>query len=284
MMTFALRNLKLFFRDRTAVFFSMLSVLILIGLYVFFLGDVLLGDLKSMEGIGTLTTSWIVAGILAVTSVTTPLGALGTMVEDNAFHISRDFQSAPVRRRTIAGGYILSACTVGMIMCALALVLSELYLVMTGAALLPWLSWAKLLGILILSVLSGSAMTFFLVSLFKTTKAYATCSTVVGTLIGFVTGIYIPIGTLPEAVQTVIRCFPTSHAAALMRQVLMQAPTETVFSGAPADLISSFQQEMGVTFRFGSFEVAPWMSVAVLVATILIFYGLAILRISRRKV
>jgi len=34
MITFALRNLKLFFRDRASVFFSLLAVFIIIGLYV----------------------------------------------------------------------------------------------------------------------------------------------------------------------------------------------------------------------------------------------------------
>ncbi len=33
------RNLKLFFRDKSAVFFSLLAVFIIIGLYRFFLGD-----------------------------------------------------------------------------------------------------------------------------------------------------------------------------------------------------------------------------------------------------
>ena len=40
MISFSLRNLKLFFKDRAAVFFSLLAVFILIGLYALFLGDV----------------------------------------------------------------------------------------------------------------------------------------------------------------------------------------------------------------------------------------------------
>ncbi|HCD44303.1 MAG TPA: ABC transporter, partial [Lachnoclostridium sp.] len=40
MRVFIERNLKLFFRDRSAVFFYLLSVFIIIGLYALFLGDV----------------------------------------------------------------------------------------------------------------------------------------------------------------------------------------------------------------------------------------------------
>ena len=39
MIAFTRRNLLVFFRDRTAVFFSLLSSLIIVGLYVLFLGD-----------------------------------------------------------------------------------------------------------------------------------------------------------------------------------------------------------------------------------------------------
>ena len=38
MITFINRNLKMFFRDKTAVFFSLLAVFIVLGLYIVFLG------------------------------------------------------------------------------------------------------------------------------------------------------------------------------------------------------------------------------------------------------
>jgi multidrug/hemolysin transport system permease protein len=42
------RNLKLFFRDRTSVFFSLLAVFLIIGLYVLFLGNMMVNNLKSL--------------------------------------------------------------------------------------------------------------------------------------------------------------------------------------------------------------------------------------------
>nr|NLJ02159.1 ABC transporter permease [Bacillota bacterium] len=77
MITFAKRNLKLFFRDRASVFFSLLAVFIIIGLYVLFLGDMVMMDLEGIPGARFLMDSWIMAGLMAVTSVTTTMGALG---------------------------------------------------------------------------------------------------------------------------------------------------------------------------------------------------------------
>lgn len=283
MITLARRNLKLFFRDRTAVFFSLLAVLVLLGLYVFFLGDVMLADLASVEGVKVVLGSWLMAGILAVTAVTTPLGALGAMVEDEAWHITKDFRTAPIRRRSLAGGYILSAMLVGAILCLLVLAVAEIYLPLAGGSLLPPGVLLRMLGLILASVLCGSALMFLFMSFFHSTKGYSAASTVVGTLIGFVTGIYIPIGTLPAAVQWVVRCFPMTHAATLLRQTLMQAPLEQMARVLPPEAVQALRLELGVDLSFGGGVLPAWVSVAILAATTLVCYGLGVAVLSRKR-
>ena len=85
------RNLKVFFRDRSSVFFSLLAVFIIIALYAVFLGDTITGGMEDVDGIDFLMNSWIIAGILAVISMTSTLGAFGIMVEDRAKKIVKDF-------------------------------------------------------------------------------------------------------------------------------------------------------------------------------------------------
>ena len=55
------RNLKVFFRDRSSVFFSLLAVFIIIALYAVFLGDTITGGMEDVEGIDFLMNSWIIA-------------------------------------------------------------------------------------------------------------------------------------------------------------------------------------------------------------------------------
>ena len=67
MTAFMKRNLKVFFRDKSSVFFSLLAVLIVLGLYVLFLGDQLVKSFEDkLEDPKRLMDSWIMAGILAV--------------------------------------------------------------------------------------------------------------------------------------------------------------------------------------------------------------------------
>ena len=279
------RNLKLFFRDRTSVFFSLLAVFIIIGLYVLFLGNMMVKNFKELLGDNARFTvdSWVMAGLLSVTSITTTMGAYGIMVEDKTKKISKDFSSAPLKRSQLAGGYIMSSFIIGMIMSIAALIVAEIYILANGGNLITLVTLLKLLGVMMLSVFAGSSMVFFIVSFFKSNNAFATASTIIGTLLGFLTGIYIPIGSLPSAVQTAIKIFPISHAGALFRQIMMEAPISIAFKNAPAQAVASFKQTMGVVFYVGGKELSPLVNILVLVATGIVFYTLAVIRISIKK-
>ncbi len=279
------RNLKLFFRDRVSVFFSLLSVFIIIGLYVLFLGNMMTDNFRDLLGNNTRFTinSWVMAGILSVTSITATMGAFQIMVEDSTKKISKDFLSAPLRRSQLVGGYILSSFIIGVIMSIAALILAEIYIIAGGGELLGLEALLKLLGVMLISVFAGSSMVFFLVSFFKSSSAFATASTIIGTLIGFITGIYIPIGSLPPAIQTVIKIFPISHSAALFRQIMMEAPISESFTNAPAQAIAGFKEAMGVVFLFGGKELAPLASLLILAATGIIFLALSIASMSIKK-
>ncbi len=283
MSTFIKRNVKLYFRDKSAVFFSLLAVFIIIGLYALFLGDVWLGELPQMDGARFLMDSWLIAGLLAVTSVTTTLGAFGIMVEDKTKKIAKDFYSAPIKRSRITAGYLLSVFIIGVIMSVVALVLSEVYVILNGGELLGALAALKVFGVILLATLSNTALMCFVVSFFKSQNAYTTASTIIGTLIGFIAGIYLPIGNLPEAVQTVVKVFPVSHAASLMRQTVMSAPIDASFAGAPQQALDRFNSMMGVSYQFGDFAVTPLMSIAFLIVTGLLFYGLAMMNMAKKR-
>lgn len=283
MLNLAQRNLKIFFRQKSAVFFSLLGVFVIIGLYVVFLGDVWTENFEDLPGIKTLMNNWIMAGIISVTAITTTMGAFGTMVEDRVHKNSKDFYSSPVKRSKIVGGYVLSAYLIGLLMSALAFILGEAYIVFSGGDLLPLFGIIKVFGIILLSVMMSSSLVFFIVSFFSSSSAFATASTIMGTLVGFLTGIYLPIGSLPDGVQWAIKLFPVSHAGALIRQVMMENAMSTSFAGIPQNYLTDFQDMMGVTYTYGTFTATTTTHILVLIGTTVIFLGLALLNVSRKR-
>lgn len=275
------RNLRIFFRDKASVFFSLLGVIIIMGLYVLFLGDLILGSVASVPGIGEnarfLMDSWIMGGVLAAASITTCMGAFGIMIDDTAKHIIKDFQVAPIKRSELILSYILSAIIIGTIMSLFILVLAEVYIVIYGGSLMSFTSFLKTIGLIFLSVSVSSAIVFFITSFIRSQNAFGTAATLLGTMIGFLTGIYIPIGNLPSAVQVIIKIFPVSHAAVLLRQVMMNEAVGL------ENLPMEMKESLGVNFAVFGSTVPVWVHILILVSSCVVFYVLALLVASRKK-
>jgi multidrug/hemolysin transport system permease protein len=198
-----IRNLKLYFRDRAAVFFSMLGVIVMILMYILFLGSLVVQEAEKYAGEAArfFMDSWLMSGIVAATSTTTCLGGFGIMVEDRGKGIFKDFESSPVPRAYLVLSYVLSSLVIGRLMSLLTFFLGEAYIVLFGGRFLPFKALLKALVVILLSVSSSGALVFLLVTSVKSPNAFGTLSTLIGTLIGFLTGVYIPIGNLPSFIK-----------------------------------------------------------------------------------
>lgn len=277
------RNLRLYFRDKTTVFFSMLGVFIIILLYLAFLGDLMLSMAEQVFAanpaidVRYMMDSWIMAGVISVATITTTLGSYGVMVSDNTSKVINDFRVSPIKRSSIVFGYIISAFIVGTIMSLVSLAFAEIYIVISGGSLMSLFGLLKTFGVILLSVLMSSSVIFFIVSFIRSNNAFGAVSTVFGSTIGFLMGVYIPIGNLPEGLGTVIKAFPFSHSAVLLRQVMM---SEAVDLNQMPDQFKLFT---GTTFQLNGHTMTLFMHIAYILITTLVFFGLGVLVISKKR-
>jgi multidrug/hemolysin transport system permease protein len=278
------RIVWLFFRDKANVFFSLLAVFIILGLYVLFLGSSMEQFLQSQLGfeasnIGVTMASIMLGGMVAVTSVTSCMGALGISIDDKET-AAKDFLTSPAPRSKITAGYLFGSAVVGFIMTLAALGVCLLYIALRGGSLPGIAGLGYLLLTLFLSVLCGNAIVYFLSIFVKTQNAFSAVSTVIGTLIGFLMGIYIPIGQMPDSIQWVIKCFPMSHAASMFRQILADGELAALFAAAPPEHLENFRHIFGIVFQYGGYTSGFWFSAAVLLVTTVVFYllGLALMK------
>ena len=137
------RNLKRYLRDKAAVFFSFLSVIIILALYILFLGkmqsDSLASHFGSIDGIDWLVASWIMSGIIVVSTVTVPLGAIGNLIDDRVNLTLNDFYASPISRNTLALSYLISAWVIGFIMVLTNFIVANIYVLMQGGELLSFI-------------------------------------------------------------------------------------------------------------------------------------------------
>lgn len=281
------RNLRLFFRDRAGVFFSLLSALILIGLYALFLGNLQVDNLTeqlptaSADDIHWFVNSWVFAGITMITTLTTALAALTVFVDDRASGRFSDFIVSPIRRWQLILGYLVSSFIVSVIMTLVILLVGQLYLLTQGDMLMSFSQLAQVIGYIALSSAAYAALASFAVTFLSSSGAFAALSTVVGTIIGFLAGAYIPAGTLPAGVVNIMNALPFAQSAMLIRQPYTASALDAV-TGGQQQAIDAVSEFYGITASVGDTEISVGLAVIVLLAVLVVFAALGTWRLSRK--
>lgn len=281
------RNLRLFFRDRLNVFFSLLGAMIVFLLYTLFLGNLQTTSIsatfpQASEGdVRAFVDSWMFAGIVALTAMTTSLGALVVFVEDAASGRFRDFLVSPLRRGQLVLGYLLSTVVIALIMTTLVLVVSLGYLYLVDGVVIGIPEIGRTLGWIALACVAFAAMWALIASFIRTTGAFAALSTIVGTVIGFLAGAFIAVGLFPEGVRNVVNALPFAQSAMLMRREFT-AETLSTLVGGRQEAIDVLREYYGVTAFVGDWEVAVPFVLAALIVLAIAFTALAAWRIRAR--
>lgn len=219
------RNLKMYFRDKTAVFFSLLAVLIVIVLYILFLAQIQIdavvestNNIIDENNVSYLINSWILAGLLSITTVTSTLGGYGIIVEDVEKRKRMDFKSSPLSSMKYPSASVLSCIAIGTIISCVALAVYTLYIFITTGYCFGMQQFLQCIGFILLSSSMSATLLGFVVSFIKTSNGFSSISLVVGTVIGFLNGLYVPMGSLPEVIQNVLKCLPFGHIASVFRK------------------------------------------------------------------
>ena len=287
---FTKRNCLVFIRDRGAVFFSLLSMLIVLMLMGVFLGNMneenivhLLEEYggerdiqADQEHAKQLVQYWTLAGILIVNSVTVTLTVIGNRVADISEGKLASIYSAPVHRVTIALSYVVSAIVIGIFMCTLTLGVAFGYIIATGGKMLSITALVRTLLLIVLNVCIFSIIMYLAALFVKSSSAWSGIGTVVGTLVGFVGAIYLPMGNLPEGVATVLKYIPVLHGASLLRKICCAQALEATFTNVPPKLLAEYKEYMGIQIKMGENMVSSSFQILFLIGCAMIAFGLII--------
>lgn len=290
------RNLKIFLRDKTAVFFSLMSMLIVIMLMVVFLGDMNIRNITGMlENFGErnadtdknnaelLVLMWTIAGIISINAVTITLSAISTMIDDCARNRIQSLYTSPVSRLKIALGYLCSAWIASVIICILTMAVAEAYAVFRGVEVLSFKTHMKILGMIIVNSFTYASVMYFAALMVRTEKAWSSLGTIIGTLVGFLGTIYIPMAGLPDGVQSVLKCLPVLHGASMFRAVITEDILAETFKGVPDSAVDEFCEQMGITVTMGDTAVKMGWQLAFLLVCGIIFLAVSAIIMKYRS-
>ncbi|REH84063.1 ABC transporter permease, partial [Staphylococcus felis] len=273
MISLVKRNLIYNVRDRVAFILSFLSVIILLIIYKAFLSNFQIDELKraahssniSQAGMDMINL-WLVAGLIIVISVTTTLSGFGVMVEDKENKKINDFRLSSISSFKLMISYYLSSFILGIFILLIAFILGVAIFVGIDEIIhIDFIKWLKIISILILSNLFGVSFGLLLANVLSTRSSFATASTIVGTLIGFLAGVYITIGDLGDIISKVILILPMIHIAALLKQILMKDSINDFFVNVPDHYQENYEKTYGIYLYWDNIEISNFTSISIVI-------------------
>ena len=279
------RNLRLFVRDKALVFFSFLSVIIILGLYVLFLGEIQVNNIKQSIGmdlpeIDALVYAWMLPGLIAVASMTLSLGNMGRLVDDAQAENLNDFLVSPLKRWQLILSYLLSSVIITSVISVLMFGLSIVIVKLKGG---PWLNIEQILqslGVMILLIISSALLSLYIASWVKTQNTYGVVNSMVGTFIGFVTGAYMPMGIMPVFVQNMFNILPVSLGASMLRQIYLGPIMDKVFAQASIEMVNEYRYFQGIDLKVFGNVLEPNFMLIVIFVSIGVLFILNLLRFT----
>lgn len=232
------RNLLYTVRDRVAFFMSFISVIILIVVYKAFLGNFQIDSIKSASHLNYINSSginmvnyWLIAGLTIVTSVTSVVNGLGVVVDDYESGKYTDFKLSGVSQLKISLSYYISSVIIGFIVTVLSLIFG--IIIFVGFDGLKNFSNNELVNISLIILISSIVSSLFSMPfaiVMKGRSSFTIFSTIVGTLIGFISGVYISIGNVSSPIKNMMLSLPFIHEVTLLKHNLMLKSENVFFS------------------------------------------------------
>lgn len=226
------RNIKIYLRDPLAVFFSFLSTIILMMIYILFLGNVggdELGAILTNNEMKFLIYSQMMAGIIVLNTLTIPLGNLGSIVTDFEQNKMDAFMVTPVKRYKIILGYYFASLLITLALSIVFWILAVIVLGLFTGIFFPFKIVITILPIILLFVLISTSFMILLTTFIKSVNAFGAVSGIFGSLIGFVSGIYIPLSSSsPQFLRNVSSVIPFTHMTIWVKGILLEPSYQTI--------------------------------------------------------
>lgn len=289
------RHTKLFFKDRAMFLSSLITPIILILLFVTFLGNVYRDSFNAAipEGLEVpksiiegFVGGWAFSSLLSTSCVTIAFCSNLLMIQDKADQILPDITIAPVKKSTLSISYFISSALVTLIICYVAVGVGFIYLANVGW----YLSFVDVLLILfdvLLLVLFGTALSS-IVNYFLTTQGQMS---VVGTLVstgyGFICGAYMPMSQFGNVLRKALMFSPGSYGTSLIHSHYMNGVLKELETNYfPSEVVDGIYSSFDIKLDFFGTTVQNYASYLVLGCTIALLIGVYVLMnvLSKRKV
>ncbi len=284
--TLVKRNVKMFFRDKGMFLVSLITPLILLLLYVTFLGNVYRDAFTSaLPGGVTLpdklingcVSAQLVSSVLSVSAVTVAFCSNMLMVQDRANGTIWDLTVTPVNPGILGGAYFTATFISTLLINLIAAVGGLVYMGVTGWYMSAY-DVVLLLCDIVITVLFGTAASSVVNFFLSSQGQISAVGTVVSSCYGFVSGAYMPISSFSEGLRNVISVLPGTYGTSLIRTHSMAGAFREMESiGLPEAYVSGMKDAVDSNIYFFGSAVETWTKYAVVLGAAAVLIGIYIL-------
>jgi len=262
------RDIKIFYRTKGNIIFASLSVVILVVLHFVIFQRMYTDNWEQIvaqfHGIFVERTDlqWIVdslmfSAILPIGALTISLTALGLMVEDKGKNVLSDFMVSPIRRSSLLASYLISSFVVGFVILLGFIAFFQVYFLAVYGAWFSLVQFGLLLLVTVGALVFSNVFILLLISFVKSTQSLGAVGVIIGTLMGFLSGAYIPIGMFGYTVGNIFSAMPFLQMTVLARQAfLLELASVTPLTH---DMISGeIARSFGIELWLGGTHIPVW--------------------------
>lgn len=280
------RNIKLYFRDKGMFFSSLITPIILLILFVTFLGSIYRDSFASALSAAGINADaslidgcvggQLISSLLAVTCITVAFCSNLIMIKDKTSGSRRDLTVSPLHLSTLGFSYYLAALISTLIINLTAAAVSLAYLAFVGW----YLSSADVLLLILdifLLTMFGTALSSC-VNFFLSSDGQASAvGTIVSAGYGFICGAYMPVSNFSPMLQKILSFLPGTYGTVLLRNHAMRgAFRQMTKDGIPQEVIEKICDSVDCNLYFFGEKVSVSAMYMVLCASILLFIGIYI--------
>lgn len=287
------RNIKLYFKDKGVFFLSLITPLILLVLFISFLGNVYKDTLVNILGeysvsdrlLNAFSGGWLLSSILGVCCITIAFCS-NIQVYDKISGSELDLNSTPASKKTIFLSYFIANLFTTLIVCFTAMAVGFVYLAIIGW----YLSFVDVLLIIldvIMCTLFGSLLASILMSFISSQGGLSTVSTLVSSLYGFLCGAYMPLSQLSKGIRNVVMFIPGTYGVVLLRNHYMGGVIKEIEKTVPSELVGIMKDSFDGNAYFFNNKVEIWQMYLILGVSIVVLLGvftsIAVLRNKKKE-
>lgn len=296
------RHIKLYMKDWMTVFFSVMAPIIVLLLYIVFLGKIQVQSISSMDGIrqiiedatnefsskdiAMIINNWMVSGVMATSCITVAINVNIIMIRDRQNGYVNDILASPVKRWVLYLSYILANLIISFAICIVVLMVSMIYLACTNGFYMSFGDFMEIIAVTFISILSSVFFLVFICSFMKNVSTLVAVNGVITTCIGFLIGAYLPFNMMPKVMKYIACFIPGAYSAGLFRDAFLRGCIGVAKAKLPAgstvieDLLNS---NFTIDFDFFGIKISAGYMFLVICSFVVLSALLLIIVYSNKK-